>query len=642
MSAFAWQELQIDPTTDARAIRSAYSRRLKSIDVDNDPEAFVRLRRALEVAQRFVAASQEPVGDLPPPPSRFAPDVRPLEPPASETAPTGREGEGLPRPPEEALARRSLVQTQARSLSACFEGGAIRRSREEIRDLAGAILSAIPALPLQDVAGLEQWWASLLDRTAPASDFLLGAVIERFGWAAKAQDWRTPPSILAALKRYRDFQFREEITLPDHRWAKAYRRLKAPPGLSLPVSDKDQARTRDLLKTIRAEYPSLMAELDQQTVAYWTQMKRVRSARGPLAFFSGIGVVFYILLFALKALHPPARTPATPNLIPAECAWVESKDIKPFFSCTGKLEVKLPDDITPETFKDAREGNPYALARLGWLYAIGGPPEVHDLSRGSALLHRAADVGSVDAKYWLGIANAQQGGETGYGSNLPEAMRWFAAAAADGNTPARYSEGLLRLRGVGGKVDFSTALTDFRVAAKEGYPPAMAHLGYLLERASLKSDVDGQTPMKLIEGAVAKGDPDGLFLHGESLVREGGQRALPQARVYLDAAAQHGSTAAMTLLGALEAKGHIGMTDHPRAMLIQAANLGNAEAMYDVGVLYARGEAAPRDLAIARSWFAKSALAGYQNAITAQGHLASGKIDFQLSAGCSLSCETRF
>src|SRR6202035_1471609 len=45
-----WDELGIAPCDEAKAIRRAYAARLKKLDPDRDPEAFARLRRALEWA----------------------------------------------------------------------------------------------------------------------------------------------------------------------------------------------------------------------------------------------------------------------------------------------------------------------------------------------------------------------------------------------------------------------------------------------------------------------------------------------------------------------------------------------------------------------------------------------------------------
>ncbi|MEN3749776.1 hypothetical protein TPR58_21570 [Sphingomonas sp. HF-S3] len=47
-----WAELGIEPTSDKRAIRVAYTRKLKTIDPESDPQAFIALREAYEHAQQ--------------------------------------------------------------------------------------------------------------------------------------------------------------------------------------------------------------------------------------------------------------------------------------------------------------------------------------------------------------------------------------------------------------------------------------------------------------------------------------------------------------------------------------------------------------------------------------------------------------
>lgn len=43
-----WDVLGLEPTTDQGAVRKAYAARLKQIDIDRDPSAFIRLRQAYE------------------------------------------------------------------------------------------------------------------------------------------------------------------------------------------------------------------------------------------------------------------------------------------------------------------------------------------------------------------------------------------------------------------------------------------------------------------------------------------------------------------------------------------------------------------------------------------------------------------
>ena len=48
----AWQVLGLKRTADVTEIRRAYARKLKAIDVDAEPAAFIALRHALETALR--------------------------------------------------------------------------------------------------------------------------------------------------------------------------------------------------------------------------------------------------------------------------------------------------------------------------------------------------------------------------------------------------------------------------------------------------------------------------------------------------------------------------------------------------------------------------------------------------------------
>jgi hypothetical protein len=77
-----WDELGIAPCNDPKAIRRAYAARLKKLDPDRNPEAFARLRRALEWA--LDGADEDSAGPrsstASPPPARGAPESEPRPP----------------------------------------------------------------------------------------------------------------------------------------------------------------------------------------------------------------------------------------------------------------------------------------------------------------------------------------------------------------------------------------------------------------------------------------------------------------------------------------------------------------------------------------------------------------------------------
>ncbi len=70
-----WDELGIGPCDDPKAVRRAYAARLKKLDLDNEPAAFARLRRALEWALAEIDDEASP--QFQPSPARSSePDIR--------------------------------------------------------------------------------------------------------------------------------------------------------------------------------------------------------------------------------------------------------------------------------------------------------------------------------------------------------------------------------------------------------------------------------------------------------------------------------------------------------------------------------------------------------------------------------------
>ena len=89
-STSVWQTLGIEPTQDQRAIRVAYARQLKLIDVDADPQAFIALRAAFESAQQQTRWADfethwETAEEAQEPPVVVAPEAASLDAPSAAT-----------------------------------------------------------------------------------------------------------------------------------------------------------------------------------------------------------------------------------------------------------------------------------------------------------------------------------------------------------------------------------------------------------------------------------------------------------------------------------------------------------------------------------------------------------------------------
>nr|WP_319250272.1 hypothetical protein [uncultured Celeribacter sp.] len=70
-----WSELGLnEDERDARAVKRAYAKRLKSLDPEGDPQAFQRLRMAYEAARTIAASPSAKPIDVPPE-EKFQPDT---------------------------------------------------------------------------------------------------------------------------------------------------------------------------------------------------------------------------------------------------------------------------------------------------------------------------------------------------------------------------------------------------------------------------------------------------------------------------------------------------------------------------------------------------------------------------------------
>lgn len=185
-----------------------------------------------------------------------------------------------------------------------------------------------------------------------------------------------------------------------------------------------------------------------------------------------------------------------------------------------------------------------AASDIGWIYAFGDISP-NDKQTAVKWFQRAADKGSVDGKYYMGLFY-----DRGYEVlpvNKKLAHKYFSEAAADGNLPALIY--LLREHCYGDEEEFHLVLSRMIRLAEDGNSKAQYDLAmsYLL---GMGVGQDAAAAQKYLEQAADAGNRDARFELGRQLID-------------LDSDFAHDFD-----------KGH--------KLLLEAAENGNAEAMEEL------------------------------------------------------------
>jgi len=196
----------------------------------------------------------------------------------------------------------ALCQTLERLVATRGESG-------EMTAALDAIFGS-PVFQVMDVqARTEIWLLRLIAFNTPRSDPLLTQSIAKFGWSDGAGSREIAQLTRFVFRRARDLAAREKMAQPDGDFHPGYAALTKPferPGfLARLIIPGPYWEVRQCLNHIRAEYPTLMHDLDKQSLAAW-QAELAKIRLSPVGWLALLASPAAILVYVLAA----------PNVLP--------------------------------------------------------------------------------------------------------------------------------------------------------------------------------------------------------------------------------------------------------------------------------------------------------------------------------------
>lgn len=293
---------------------------------------------------------------------------------------------------------------------------------------------------------------------------------------------------------------------------------------------------------------------------------------------------------------------------------------------TPSLHAGKNKRVFDETLKSARLGVADAQYEVGLMFAngIGTAP---DLAQALDWIRQAAKQGLASAQFLL--ATRYEAG-VGVEQSASQALRWFSKAAEQGHMKAVFRLGKLL-----GRAHPQVALDCYRSAAQAGQPEGQ----YALARAYAEGvglEADRSAAVHWYRLAAEQGLPSAQCELAHALAQGNGvAQDMEEALRWYRKAASNQHLAAQVALLRLEAAGVTPARGQGHAKRranaterrsdaerwVRAAEAGNADARYHLGLMFEHGWELPANAEAAQRWYHHAASAGHAQAQLALSRL---------------------
>ncbi|KAJ3113299.1 hypothetical protein HDU96_003568 [Phlyctochytrium bullatum] len=289
----------------------------------------------------------------------------------------------------------------------------------------------------------------------------------------------------------------------------------------------------------------------------------------------------------------------------------------------------LKKDAIAYLSKAAEQNNMSAILYLGNYYLSAKDGETNEsLDRACRLFEQAGKMGSLDAQ--MIAAHLLESGKLSRGKDLAGAAEFYSLAGERGGN-AKALRRLATILASGGlhegdaakaesmdslkRQDFRRAVDLYYRAAEKGDIPSQRILGSLYLHGNEHLEKNNALALRFYSIGAESGDPDCLV--GKAFCLENGIGCLQNLEEALDlyrVAVDKGNMLAMRNLANILSKGIDGLIskDHVTAfgLFKRAAELGDDQAMNNVGFCYENGMGVEPDSSKAFEWYARSAELG--------------------------------